>query len=115
MGHRFLTVVGNYERQNRLVKLPKERVDSLMHEIKRKHVHKDFDDPHLVAMVIISKCRVVCTNDDRAVPFLTDKRLYPRRFKLPHIFKNEGSASLCCNENIVPVCRGGQKPRRHRR
>jgi len=58
VGRRFLSVLGDYERRRRLVKLPTRRVDELADRLKKLEKHKDFDDPHLIAMAIIAKYRV---------------------------------------------------------
>jgi predicted nucleic acid-binding protein len=103
-GRNYLRILTEFDRQKRLVKLTDSVVDREEARLKSKVKHKDFDDAHLIAMVIVSKCRVVCTDDDRAIPFLTRPDLYPKRFRRPKIYKTQRNSVLCCQDNIVDVC-----------
>jgi predicted nucleic acid-binding protein len=104
VGASYLRILAELDRQRRLVKLPDNDVNRLASRLKRQVNHRDFDDEHLVAMVTVSKCRVVCTNDDRAIPFLQRRDLYPHYFKLPKVYKTVRNAGLCCHENVVGAC-----------
>lgn len=47
-----------------------------------------FNDHHLVAIVIVSRCLLVCTMDNAAIPFMKDRRLYPRGCPRPKFYTN---------------------------
>lgn len=99
-----LSVLAEYERMNRLATVSTKQVDDYEKKLKSTLVHRDFDDPHLVALVVVSKCQVVCTEEKRAIPFLTRKDLYPKKFKRPRIYRSSRNADLCCHENVVGAC-----------
>ncbi len=86
----------------RTIPLPAALVDAMEAELKTKIVHRDFDDPHIVAMVIVSQCRLICTQEERAIPFFKDKDriLYPKRFPKPKIYHHAGNANLLTERNI---------------
>ena len=93
------------KRKNRIVPVPDDEVDRKEQEI--KNISKGltlFNDQHIVALVIVSGCCVVCTKDKESDRFLKDKRFYPKG-AVPKIYRSAGSAKLCCEHNIAPVCR----------
>jgi len=46
---------------------------------KKMVIEPDFDDPHIVALLNVSGCKRVCTNEKRALPFLEFEDLYRDR------------------------------------
>ena len=60
----------------------------------------NFDDPHLPAIVRVSKCRLICTKDDRSKPFVTSPALYPKRFHAPKYYMGLRDKNLLCDANI---------------
>lgn len=100
----FLGVLGELERKGRVVRLRDRDVDESAMVLKKKEPDPDFDDEHIVAMVGISKCCVVCTDDRRAVRFLRRRDLYPEGVKPPKIYRSERNAHLCSRKNVVGIC-----------
>ena len=80
-------------------------VDKTAAALKERVNDENFDDEHLVALVSVSKCRVVCTDDQRAYPYLKRGDLYPPGVKRPKIYRTARNADLCCAANVVDVCR----------
>jgi len=101
----MLGILGEYQRKNRLVRMDTAEVDQAAVLVKGLVTKADFNDEHLVALVRISKCRVVCSDDKAASRYLWSKALYPRRFKRPKIYRTARNADLCCHEHIVDACR----------
>jgi len=103
---KFLGILGELERKGRLLPiLPDSRVDRVAEQTKKKVNDPDFDDEHIVALVAISKCCVVCTDDKRSFPFLMRSDLYPKGVKPPRIYQYKRHATLCCAENVVDACK----------
>jgi hypothetical protein len=83
-------------------------IDELEAELKVKFSHKDFDDPHIVALLIVSGCRVVCSDDSRAYSFIKAKKLYPKGSTIPKIYgKNSYSSKdkILSDKNIAEICK----------
>jgi hypothetical protein len=104
-GGRFLRILAEFTRKGRIVRVSDAKVDRLAKELKRRVPEKSFNDEHLVELVSITKCCVVCTDDKQAVPYLKRRDLYPRDVKPPKIYRHKSHASLCRNEHIVAACR----------
>jgi hypothetical protein len=94
-----------FERRRALVRIDDKLVDDFAILLKKKIKDSDFDDEHLVALVAVSKCRVICTDDARAMPYLKQSHLYPAGTKRPKIYRSPRNANLCCDQNIADVCR----------
>lgn len=104
----FLKLLENLKKSNKTVILDKEQVDAIEETIiqlaKGLKVSTDFDDPHLIAIVCASGCKVICTHDKRADKHLKNAELYVNYAKPPSIYKNPTHSHLLCSDNIVACC-----------
>ena len=78
------------------------KVDALQAEYEKMYNDPDFDDPHLPAIVRVSKCRLICSKDLRSLPFVTSRNLYPKRFHVPHFYSGIRDAWLLTDAYIDP-------------
>ena len=102
----FLRIFQDYERQGKLIRLNDAAVDAFALKAKAKVKSKVFNDEHLVGIVSVSRCRVICTDDKAAIPFLTRRDLYEIvPMKPPKIYSKNSHAHLCSGKSIVSVCR----------
>lgn len=87
----------------------KENIDRIQSEIEAINDDPDFDDPHLPAIVIDTKCKIICSEDKRSIPFVRDRKFYPNDFTPPLYYTKFGNRTLLCEENIddrlKPICK----------
>ncbi len=102
---KYLHMLMNLEKRNKIVLLCDAAVDREQKVLKDKKSHRDFDDSHLLAMVIVSGVRIVCTAESRAIPFLKDRNLYPAHIKKPKIYSKAKNVTLLIDSNIAKICR----------
>jgi hypothetical protein len=103
---KFLGIVGELSKQRRTVKLPSDEVDRIAEGLKVQFPEPQFNDEHLAAIVIVSRCCVVCTNDSVAISYLKRTDLFPTGMGRPKIYRGHKShKDLCCDRHIVAVCR----------
>ena len=95
----------NFDQAGRLVKVNDAKVDQIAADLKKRVPEKEFDDEHLVAIISVSRCIVICTNEKRAIPYLKRRDLYPNGVSRPKIYRTMRNADLCCEEHIVDCCR----------
>jgi hypothetical protein len=104
---KMLGVVKELRTARKAVHVSDTQVDSIADALKLK-VHKaDFDDEHILALVIVSRCRVVCTNDKRAMPYLKDRALFAvyAGLQRPKIFTGDRRhAAMCGDHHVVAAC-----------
>jgi hypothetical protein len=100
----ILGLLVEFERQGRVVHLADAVVDKVCKSLKVKVPDNDFDDEHIIAIAVLSKCRVICTDDQRAIKYKKMKNLYEKGTRPPKIYRNTRHSRLCCEENIVSSC-----------
>lgn len=71
-----LSVIVQLERMGKIIRTKKDVTDNEVVLVKTIKPVIDFDDPHLVALVRLTGCRVVCLRDRRAHRHLKDATLY---------------------------------------
>lgn len=101
----YLILFLEYEKAGKVVRLNDSEVDAFAAAAKSAIKSKKFNDEHLVGIVATSGCRVICTDDDKAVPFLTDKTLYKKPRKPPKIYSQAIHGHLCCDNHLIAACR----------
>ena len=69
-------------------------VDDKEEEIKILVGDNSFNDSHIIAIVIVGKCSIICSKDKRAHGFFRARGLYPRSFKRPKIYRGLGAFSV---------------------
>jgi len=110
----FIDMLNKFNARRKIVKLPDKEVDHAEIEVKQikeklKVNDKDFNDEHIVAIVRVSKCRVVCSADSSSFKFIKDKQFYPRGINPPEIYTKEKNKNLLNDRAIVEVCKHALK------
>lgn len=100
---KYLGPIQELSKINKVIVIDKDAVDSWEKKVKKLEPKKDFDDPHIVAIVEVSGCRVVCTQDRRSDKYLQDKRFYSNS-KKPSIYRTKKHAHLLACKNIARIC-----------
>lgn len=79
-------------------------VDKVERQIKGKTRHTRFNDQAIVAIVIVSNCRFVCSSDKASHPFFKDKSLYPPHCRRPIIYSTRRHKALLNKRHGVDKC-----------
>jgi hypothetical protein len=99
----YMPILTELSRLNKTHWFPDKTVDELTIRIENMESNSDFDDPHIVALLCVSKAKIFCSEDERAFQFIKDKRYYPRGQEIPKILSlktHEKSLDLLRDENI---------------
>lgn len=69
----------------------------------------DFDDTHLPAITIVTKCKLICSEDSRSIKHVTDRKYYPRGFSTPSYYTSSKNKSLLTDnyvdKSLKPLCK----------
>jgi hypothetical protein len=68
----------------------------------RENLPKTFNDEHLLAIFILSGCKLLCSTNDNDFAVIQDKVYYPKGKKPPRIYKALSHAHLLSDENCKP-------------
>lgn len=104
---KYIGFFNQLNKAGKVVKIDDETVDKKMDELMKLCNDADFDDPHIVALLIVSGCKVVSSEDARSYPYIKRKEWYPKGRDVPKIYKSSSfnnAASILCDENLADVC-----------
>lgn len=102
---RYFGIFLELRKQRKAIEVDDFKVDQRQAELEEMVKHKDFDDAHIIAIVIVSGCRLICSNDSRAYTFIQDKKLYPKNFKRAKIYKGLSNQNLLLAGILPSICR----------
>lgn len=104
----MLRIVAELTRSRRVIRIPNATIDPIAAALKVKFPEPEFDDEHIVALVIASRCCVVCTKDNPAISYLKRVDVFADwpGIERPKIYKGDKRhAGLCCDQHVVRICR----------
>lgn len=102
--YRFLVFLQELSKHNKVVSFKEIEVDKLESEIKELIPPSlDFDDPHIVALLKISKCRLICSEDKRAFEYFKSRKIFQGH--TPKIYSGLKNQDLLKDSNIANCCK----------
>lgn len=100
-----LSLLSNFERSGKTVSIDDSNVDKEVKAVKQLNKSKDFDDPHLAALVRASLCKIIATRDKRSHKHLTDSTLYKKPCSKPKIYSGNRNNKILCKKNVASCCK----------
>lgn len=101
---KYLNLFTELLKVRRAIKINSESVDKRAVQLKIRVPDDAFDDEHIVALVGISRCCVVCTDDVNSLPYLKRRDLYPSGVKVPKIYRSIEDKKLCSSRLMSEIC-----------
>lgn len=86
----------------------KSLVDKKQKEIEELCDDKDFNDAHMIAILVISHTKVFCTNDKSSFKYVTNGKFYDHSRYRPKIYTNidhKPKVYLLCDSNLTDIDR----------
>lgn len=96
-------LVNELSRANKAIQLKTNIVDKKQNELELLVNNEDFDDAHIIAIVIVARCKLISSLDKRAYKFFRMKSLYPNRFERPSIYSGSRNRGLLVDDNITEI------------
>lgn len=101
----ILVILAELKKKGKIVSIDDGTVDFEVDVVKGIEPAKNFDDPHLVALIRLTNCKLVCTRDIRALPYLRSGKFYSSLSQRPKIYTRKKNTGLLCSKNIAKCCR----------
>ncbi len=98
---RYLRLFAQLKTAGRAVEIRADLVDARETELIAMTLGTDCDDQHIIAILCVSGCRLVCSLDGRSYDFIKCKRYYPKNRGLPKIYSSSKNIGLLCDRNRV--------------
>lgn len=102
---KFAGVFLEFRKSNKAIRIENQLVDDQEDRVSKEIEDPDFDDQHLVALLIISGCKLICSYDKRAHPFFKHKKFFPSDEKRPRIYSNKNNKDLLTRRYIADICK----------
>ena len=96
---RYLRIIQDLERAGKVIIESDRVVDEKQAEMIRLIPDADFDDAHIMALLIVSECKILCSLDSRSFKYLKRKQYYRNRQR-PSIYTRKSHRSLLCEKNV---------------
>jgi hypothetical protein len=99
---KFVGIIAELARRGKTIQIPDDAVDGIAAALKARLTDTRFDDEHLVALVIASRCFVVCTTDHVAIAYLKHRDVYSSyNVTRPKIYSSYRNRDLCCDRHLI--------------
>ena len=108
-GRYYVNIFNTLQSQRKVYQIPTEEVDKTEAKLMHNFPDTKINDHHLAAIVINSKCHIICTNDKESYNFLKDPSVYPNGINKPKIYRGISNADLIDDRHIVECCKPGEK------
>lgn len=87
----------------------KEDIDKYQEKVEQLRDNMDFDDPHLPAIVVVTKCKIICSEDTRSIPYVQNGKYYPKSFTTPVYYTSSKNKDLLTDKyvdnSLKPLCK----------
>lgn len=100
----YYSLLVEMRKAGQVYEVDEQKVNMIQQQVERKTQHTRFNDQAIVAIVIVSKCRFICSSDRKSYHFFQLKSLYPSRFKLPIIYNRRKHRALLNHRYIRGRC-----------
>ncbi len=86
-----------------------QTIDNIQTKVENLNDDPDFDDPHLPAIIIATKCKLICSEDTRSIKHVSDRKYYPNGFSTPSYYTSSNNKSLLTDnyvdKSLKPLCK----------
>ncbi len=101
---KYLPLIRYLKDINKVIKGDKVEIDKYQCYVESIKDNADFDDPHLVAISVVTKCLLICSEDTRSIKYVKDRKYYPKSFsKVPSYYTSSSNSNLLCDTYVHTI------------
>jgi hypothetical protein len=104
----YVSLMLELKKINKIHFIDNSLVDLKEKEVSNKELDPDFDDPHIIALSILSKATIICSDDSRSFKFIKRMKEYDNDCIVPKIYTSVDHSphtEILCDGNI---CSNGE-------
>ncbi len=101
----YLSLFTQFKKAGKAINISSDIIDAEEANVTNQISHPDFDDQHLVSLLKVSGCKLICSLDSRAYPYFRHQLFFNPAANRPRIYCSSGNASLLCDRHIADVCK----------
>jgi len=99
---KYLRIVNEFQKAGKFVEINTQPIDNCANQLKEICTDAAFNDEHIVAILNVSGCKLVCTKDASSMVYLKRKGFYSNH-KAPRIYSSAKNRDLLTAANIVEL------------
>lgn len=92
-------------RSGKVVEVDNIQVDRAEKRIKKQNTNPNFNDPHLLAIIVISKCLLICTKEKKLNKYFKSSPFCPRGKLFPRTYHSMKNKDLLNDKYIADICK----------
>lgn len=102
---KYIGVFNELRKAKKAIYIDNEKVNIQEKIASSKIQHNDFDDQHLVGLLIESKCKLICSLDERAYAYFRLPLFFSSSSQRPKIYSGKKNKKLLNDNNIAQICK----------
>lgn len=99
---KYIGFLSELKRAKKFIEINEKMIDENARQLKIICTDIDFDDEHIIAILNISGCKLICTKDKKAQEYIKRKDFYSDK-KVPRIYSSSKHKSLLNKRYIVEL------------
>lgn len=105
----FLSFLAELKRKDKVVTITDEIVNKKEDELIKLINDEKCDDPHIIALLSVSGCKLLCSKDKRSFEFIKVKEFYPNK-EIPKIYTGaRNKQELIQDKFLIEICKPCKK------
>ena len=101
--YRYLRLFRQLKDAHRAIEIRQDMVDVCERWLIKEIKQTKCNDQHIIAIFSVSNCHLLCSHDAKSYKFVRNKQYYPKRQKLPLIYRSAKNKELLCDRHIVDL------------
>lgn len=85
------------------------KIDIIEKSIEKENISKHFNDIHILAICLDTKCVLVCSEDTTSIPFITNPKYFEKGIKRPTFYTSKRNQNILndayVNDCHKPLCK----------
>lgn len=107
---KYLKIIKLLKESNKVFEGDMDKIDKYQCFVESLSDDSDFDDPHLVAISVVTNCLLICSEDRRSIKHVKDKKYYPKNSKVPSYYTSSNNSNLLSDMYIHKDFKSLKKP-----
>lgn len=106
---RYLTLFRLLKEVGKAVNKFDNEIDRLQKSIEAKKVEQEFNDVHLLAISVVSRCMLICSEDTKSIKYVTSRKYLPKGSLKPVYYTSIKNVILLndkyVDDSLKPLCK----------
>ncbi|MBN8671462.1 MAG: hypothetical protein J0L80_12295 [Chitinophagales bacterium] len=102
---KYLPIFVELRKATKAIGVDDSKVDQKADEVSTMIQHANFDDQHLIGLLIQSQCKLICSLDSRAYPYFRHSLFFKPAANKPKIYRGSSNKDLLTDRNIAEICK----------